>query len=718
MYGNIKLTYNNITDEEVTMLSEKAGISKLLSKVFISWGINDIEYIKKFLKPSIEDMHNPFMLKDMKKAVKRIKQSINNRESVVIYGDYDIDGITAVSMLYMFLKEHGVNVGFYIPDRLDEGYGLSIEAADRILKSMPSLVITVDCGVTAVDEVEYIKSKGIDVIITDHHECGDVLPDACAVVNPCRNDCDYPFKELSGAGVIYKLINAVCIEMGVVFEYKKYIELAALGTIGDVVSLTGENRVLAGYGIREIQNTSNVGLKMLLENSGIKNEVLNSRTIGYVIGPRINAAGRMGDARRAVRLFITDDEKEAYEIVQDLNNENRLRQSIQEEILKKAVEIIKKDNIAKTDKVIVVYGKDWHPGIIGIVASKITESYNRPSIVISDENGEGRGSCRSIKGFDISDALNFCGEFLIRHGGHELAAGLSIYMGKIELFRNRINEYASNILDNEYLEPSLKIDAYLTGSELDIKAVKELDLLKPYGMGSPVPVFAIKKAKIKLIKTVGDGKHLKLIFKYNGKDLDAIGFNMGDLIERFKVNDIIDAVFSLKINSWNSSENVSMVLKYICINNDAEEKAGFLRELDKYIEFEKTKDYNKVNEIMIKAGFEDTEEIIPGRKDLAAVYMYLKNNCNGENIHIIDDIEVFAQNVADWFKTDMNFFKVKKSIQIFEELELVSSTPLEQNKTAVKIMESNGMKKDLQKSKIYRELQEIETEIRTMIGKV
>jgi len=718
MYGNIKLTCNNITDEEVTMLSEKAGISRLLSKVFLSRGINDIEYIKMFLKPSTENMHNPFMLKDMKKAVKRIKQSINNKESVVIYGDYDIDGITAVSMLYMFLKEHGVNVGFYIPDRLDEGYGLSIEAADSILKLQQDLVISVDCGVTAVDEVEYFKSKGMEIIITDHHECGDVLPDACAVVNPCRNDCDYPFKELSGAGVVYKLINAVCIEMGVAFEYKRYIELAALGTIGDVVSLTGENRILACYGIREIQNTSNIGLKKLLENSGIRNEILNSSTIGYVIGPRINAAGRMGDARRAVRLFITDNEKEAYEIVQDLNNENRLRQSIQEDTFKIAVDIIEKGDIAKKDKVIIVCGKGWHPGIIGIVASKITESYNRPSIVISDENGEGRGSCRSIKGFDISDALKYCGEFLKRYGGHELAAGLSIDMKMTEPFKKMINKYASNILDNKFLEPSLKIDAYLTGTEIDIKAVKELELLKPYGMGNPVPVFAVINAKIKLIKTVGDGRHLKLILDCKGNEFDAIGFNIGNLIENYGVNDIIDAVFSLKINSWNSSENVSMVLKHLCISNDEEEKARFLHEFDKYIEFEKTKDYNKVNEMMVKAGFEVTDEIIPERKDLAAVYMYLKNNCNKEQVHVIDDIKVFAKDIADWFKTDMNFFKAKKSIQIFEELELISSTQLAQNKTAVKIMENNGTKKDLQKSKIYRELQEIGNEIKAMAEKV
>jgi single-stranded-DNA-specific exonuclease len=710
---NTRWTCRYTNDNEVELLSEKAGISVLLAKVFLSRGISDAGVIKSFLNPSIEDMHDPFLLKDMDKAVKRLEASIRNGETVAIYGDYDVDGITSTSMLYMFLSEHGINTSVYIPDRLDEGYGLSIEGADRIMENNPSLVVTVDCGVTAIEEIEYIKSKGIDVIITDHHECKDSLPDAYAIINPWRKDCDYPFKELSGAGVVYKLINAVCLKMEYGCEYVKYIELAALGTIGDVVPLTGENRIIVSFGLPKIQNTANMGLRTLVGNSGIRDRAVTCSTVGYIIGPRINAAGRMGDAERAVRLFVTEDKDEAYGIVQDLNSENTLRQSIQEKVFKEAAEIIETDELIKNSLVIVVAGKDWHPGIIGIVASKIMEKYNRPSIVISIENNEGRGSCRSMEGFDVFKALSFCGDILIKYGGHELAAGLSLDIGRLDSFRKRINEYAAGIPEQQYMGTMVKVDACLSQKDINMDSVRQLELLGPYGAGNPVPLFVFKNAEISSIRTVGDGKHLKMILDCEGEKIDTIGFNMGDLIERYSVSDRIDAVFSLEINSWNHSQKIQMVLKHIRINKDTEKKNRYLYELDKYIEPGRIKDYNKVNEILAKACFEGDKDIAPDREDLAAVYMYLKKN--GDSKHIISDMYAFAQSISCSFRINMNYFKAKKSIEIFEELGLVSSKPLAGDKVAVEVMENKGVKKDLEQSKLFMELQDLKTMVITNI---
>lgn len=715
-----------ISDIEVERLSREAGISRLIARVFLSRGVSDAGYIRKFLNPSLSGLHDPFLLKDMGKAVDRIIQAVRSREKIVIYGDYDVDGVTSTSILKMFLSRQGADVDFYIPDRIDEGYGLSISAIDKILQSNPSLIITADCGISAVEEIKYINDKLVDIIVTDHHECKAVLPDAYAVINPCRPDCSYPFKELAGVGVAYKLVNALSIKMNLRDEHNDYLDLVALGTIADVVPLTGENRIIAKHGIPRIESTNNLGLRTLIESSGLKDKPLNSFGVSFVIAPRVNAAGRIGDAGRAVKLFTTDDEKEAFDIAAELNDENRFRQDTEGEIFQQAVDMIESEIDLDKEKVLVVAGEAWHHGVIGIVASRITEKYYRPSILISREGDTGKGSGRSIEGFNLFKALSHCEGFLERFGGHELAAGLTLQIGNLDKFRKMINAYADSILSHDDLMPKIRIDAYINSEDINIENILELEMLAPFGSGNPEPVFGYDGFKINDIRTVGDNKHLKLRLEDNGFYVDAIGFKMGHLCEAFNAGDTLDAAFSLEINSWNSTQKAQINLKDIKPNEEVIIKNNYFYSLDKYIESAKLNDYNIDNEFLKKIeslgrvlsgsmncfsqeefNLPQLEEIIPERRDLAAVYQYLKANAKEQMV--IDDLFVFAKKVAYSYKICMNYFKVKKSIEIFEELNLLKTEPAGKYGMSIAIINNVKEKTNLENSTLYRKLQTLKS---------
>ncbi len=702
-HGEVLWIYNKYEDSEVEELSRRLGISRLLAKVFLSRGIRDGEYIGKFLNPSIESLHDPFLLRDMDRAVERVARAVKSGEKILIYGDYDVDGITSTSMLYDFLSGLGAQVEYYIPDRFEDGYGLSAGAIEKFIARRPSLVITVDCGITSVDEVEMLKENGMDVVIADHHECREMLPAAWAVVNPNRPDCSYPFRELAGVGVVYKLICGICARLGLGDAHLRYLDLVALGTVADVVSLTDENRVVVKYGLEMLQGTVRPGLKALIEVSGLKNKKIDSWSIGFVLAPRINAAGRMGDASRAVRLLTTRDKEEAYKIAAELNEENRYRQEVENDILNQASGIIDSDESLKKSRVLVVAGEGWHEGIIGIVASKLMERYYKPVILISVEGEYGKGSGRSPEGFNLFKALCSCGQLLERFGGHEFAAGLSIRADMIDGFRQAVNSYADSVTEGKELVPSLKIDVVLDKEDITVENVRELELLSPFGAGNPSPVFAYRRIGVRDIRTVGDNRHLKMTLQDGEFCIDAIGFNMGDLCRNFGEADLLDVACSLQINSWNNAETVQLNLKCIKLCEEWLEKNRFYYMLDKSIVFKDTNDYNKdITNVTKVLSFEDIDGLIPERSDLAALYRYLRA-AGGLPVRI-DDLFSFSRRISRSLRLDFNFFKLKKSLEIFQELGLTENEPYGEYGMIVKFNQG-ARKTDLEKSVLYKTLQ-------------
>jgi len=518
--------------------------------------------IENLCKKLLERLYDPFLLKDMRRGVDRINSAIKNNEKITIYGDYDADGVTSTSILYMYLKEKYTNVDFYIPDRVDEGYGINPKALDKIKKSGTMLIITVDTGVTAMAEVEYAKELGMDVIITDHHECKQTVPDCCAIIDPKQSDCNYPFKELAGVGVVFKLIHALDDNKDLDSLIKKYMSLVCLGTIADVAPLIDENRVLVILGLKYFSNSNNAGIDALLEVTSLKGKEVTAGNIGFVIAPRINAAGRLGSANKSVELFLCGDSNRAIEIAHELTAENKSRQSMEQEIFEEAVDIIEKNRLQ--DKSIIIVAKEnWHHGVIGIVSSKITLKYCRPSILISIDGDTGKGSGRSISNFNLFEALTYAGDTLSKFGGHSLAAGLSISSSNIKQFGLKINEYANRVLKPDDFIPSLYIDYKLASDDINISTVENLKLLEPFGMGNPTPVFAFCSTRIKSIATMSDGKHLKIVLARDGASLEVIGFDYGYLAKELKVCDKVDVAGSLNVNTFKDEKKLQLIIKDI-----------------------------------------------------------------------------------------------------------------------------------------------------------
>lgn len=710
------------SDIEIKRLSAGAGISGLMSSILLNRGITDIDEVYKFLHPELKDLHDPFMLKDMDKAVDRIITAVNGRESITIYGDYDVDGVTSTSLLYRFLKELGIDALYYIPDRLEEGYGLSVPAMDKIKTTGTQLVITVDSGISAFDEIAHANSIGMEVIVTDHHECREQLPEALAVVNPCREDCNYPFRELAGAGVVFKLIQALSMRLSLGKLYLKYIDLAALATIADVVPLAGENRIIAKYGLEAIAITKNPGLSALIDVAGLTGKTLNTYSVGFGIAPRINAAGRVGDAERAVRMLVTDDTVEAGKLACELDSENKSRQEIEAEIFKQVVQIVESDIDLGTEKVIVAAGEGWHHGIIGIVASKITERYYRPSILISLEDGIGKGSGRSIEGFNLFKALTNCESFLDRFGGHELAAGLALKAENLPLFRRAMNEYADREIKEEDLVPRIKIDALVEPEDISVERAEELELLAPFGAGNPGPVLAYNCLRINDIRTVGEGKHLKLRLCSSSDTFDAIGFNLGEELSAISGFGSINAAFSMEINCWNNSRKVQLNLRDIkpfAAKTQVTEKQYHSRskiqdkdyyvKLDKNIVFDGLNEYNINNSLPENLNKSNVRDIIPERDDVGAVYKYLKGSCSGKLE--TDDLFSVARLISEKYKTSINYFKLSKSIQILKELGLLEDMRIGETGVRIDLVEDGSRKTSLEKSVTFMGLQEMKKNV-------
>ena len=557
---NKKWQIYQIDEAKVEEIAKNYNINKLLATILVNRDIIEQGQIKKFLEPKRNDFYDPYQMPDMEIAVERIMKAIENEEKIIIYGDYDVDGITSVTVLKSFLEERGIKVGEYIPNRLEEGYGLNKKAIDKIVKDGNQLMITVDCGISAIEEVDYANQLGIETIITDHHEPGNELPKAIAVVDAKRKDNKYPFRNLAGVGVVFKLIQALGMRMGLAEkEYLKYLDIVCIGTISDIVPLVDENRVIVKLGLKLVEQTKNLGLKSIIQSSGYNQ--IDSNTVSFGVAPRINACGRMGHQEEALKLFLATDESEVSELTQKLNEYNKIRQETEKNIYNEAVEEIEKNKLYDKNT-IVVMKENWHHGVIGIVSSKITELYFKPSILLCEEGENGKGSGRSIPGFDLYEALTKCKQSIDKFGGHSMAIGINIKKDKFEEFKEELEKIAEEQNIKEIV-PILKIDAQIRLDDINKEMVESLKQLEPFGEENKMPVFAFRNLKINSIRALSEGKHLKLTLKDNKNIVNAIGFNLGELSNEYKIGDKVDVVGNLEINTFNGVSNIQINIKDI-----------------------------------------------------------------------------------------------------------------------------------------------------------
>lgn len=557
-------------------LAANLRISPILAQMLINRGVRSISSAERFLRPELTDLEDPMLLPDMEKATKRINSAICNAEKIVIYGDYDVDGISGTALMSKCLDMVCANVSYYIPERLEEGYGLNPEAIKRLAKEGANVIITVDCGINSCLEAVIAKQYGIDLIITDHHEPGDLIPDAFAVVNPKLESSQYPFRELSGAGISFKLAWA----LGQTFsngkrvsqEFRDFllsaIGLAALGTIADVVPLHGENRIISKFGLEAIQYTDDLGIRALIRAVNLEDEVLNPNHIGFRLGPRLNAAGRIGNAAIAVELLTTKDGKRANEIAIFLEEKNKKRQKIQADMFELAMEKLRTEVDLTTSPAIILSDDSWHPGVVGVIASKLAEKYFRPAIMFGITNGIAHGSARSIPAFHILKALEIFKERFISLGGHSQAAGIKIYKDELEDFKEAFNKTASSILQVEDLIPILPIDLEIPLFAISKSLIAEVSRLAPYGEGNPQPILSATNLRIAgSPRRVGPGgQHLSFFVREGNTSYKAIAFGSGDKCDSLQKNGGYCALaYMPKINRWMDTENLELEVKDIKI---------------------------------------------------------------------------------------------------------------------------------------------------------
>ncbi len=545
-----KWTLKDTPDKNnVLALADSLNISAVLASLLIQRGVTNFFEAKAYFRPNLETIHDPYLMSDMAKASNRVIDAITNNEKICVYVDYDVDGTCSASLLYQFLKELGANVYVYIPQRLTEGYGLSFDGIKKVKEDDVDLIISVDCGITAVDEIDYANSLNIDTIICDHHQPKEALPKAYAILDPLKPGCDYPFKYLSGAGVAFKLARAVSDRFGKKEMVFKYLDLVALAGAADIVPLIDENRVLVRAGIEQINNNPRPGIKALIKTARMEAGNLSAGQIVFTIAPRINAVGRLGDANRAVELFNTNSYEEAEQLAKVLESENLERRKIDEVTFSHALELINEIENFDSNLGIVLHNDNWHPGVVGIVASRLVEKFYRPTIMLTTVDGVAKGSARSISGFDIYEALEECKDLLIQFGGHKAAAGLEIEIDNIEEFTKRFNDYLSKNLKEDDIVPEIKVDANISLSEITPKFVRVLEQFAPFGPGNMRPVFWAENVKVVTTPRIVGTNHFIATFAQNGTDkvFDAIGFNLGRFVNEVeKDTDLMDIVFTIE----------------------------------------------------------------------------------------------------------------------------------------------------------------------------
>lgn len=604
-----------VNKERAIAMANRLEIPPLLAMMLDIRGITKEEDVINFLQEN-KDFSDPFLMKDMDKAVERITTAVENGEKICVYGDYDADGVTSTSLLYSYLRDSlGADVMFYIPTRTGEGYGMNKGAVDKIHSQGVTLIITVDNGISAREEIDYANTLGIDTVITDHHMPSGAIPKAVAVVNAHQKDDKSPFKDFSGVGVAFKLVMAIEGEYADVDSLlENFSDIATLGTIGDIVPLVGENRTLVKNGLRHIQNSDRIGINAMKRESGIAEKEINSSNVAFTLVPRINAGGRLGSSEKSVNLLLTEDEDEAVTIADKLGMDNRERQSIEKEILASIDEEVRRTPNIVNDKILVFAGKGWHQGVVGIVASRIKEIYDKPTIIIGiDDDGVARGSGRSVEGFSLCDAVFACGEHLTHFGGHPMAVGISLEKEKINDFRKAINAYCKDIKMPYNI---LHIDCKLNPNQLDLSILDCLSYIEPCGASNPSPIFGLYNMTVIATKEIGNGKHMRITLSRGQGQVPvyAVYFNHNFQSCSYRNGDIVDVAVSLDRNIYNGQENLSVIIKDIKYSqSNNEELIDSERIFDKFAKrYKLTK-----NEVM---------SILPTRNDFAYVYRFLKQN--------------------------------------------------------------------------------------------
>ncbi len=554
--------------EVVSKLKSELKVSETIARLLAIRGITTFDKAKDFFRPTISMLHDPFLMQDMDKASVRLAEAIRNQEKVLVYGDYDVDGTTATSIVYTFLKQFGVDAHYFIPHLFKDGYGISVDGINKALELGASLIVSVDCGITAIEEAKFAKEKGLDLIICDHHNAGDVIPDALAVLDPKRPDCNYPFDGLSGAGVAYKLVQAALIKLGLpASNGNQFLDLVAISIASDIVPIVDENRVLMREGLKFLNNTTRKGLQALLKLIHLEPGKISTSQIVFSIGPRLNAAGRMGDAGIAVELLIAEDDETAKKRAQELEKINLVRRTTDSDTMEQALnQIDSKINLDKRSA-LVLHDSDWHLGVIGIVASRIVDLYSRPTIMLSTVDGLVKGSARSIRGFNIYDALKQCEDLLLQFGGHEYAAGLTLEQENLKDFIKRFCEITDCDLSMEDLKPELIIDSDLDLSHVNLKFWKILNQFEPFGPNNMRPIFSSKGLRVVGTPSVVGNGHLKMRVAQNGSAVfDAIGFNMHEYLPAIRDSEAFDMAYVLEENTWRKRTTLQIRIKDININ--------------------------------------------------------------------------------------------------------------------------------------------------------
>ena len=666
--------------ERAAAFAQTYGVPFFLAMLMNIRGLDDAAHLREFLGEG-EPLSDPFLLKDMDKAAARITRAVDNMEKIAVYGDYDADGVTSTAMLYSYLETRGADVIFYIPQREGEGYGMNMGAVEYLKEQGVSLIVTVDNGISSVQEVARANELGIDVVITDHHRPQEILPDAVAVVDAYRPDDTSPYKHFSGVGVAFKLLMALEDGAGDVEDLlEAYSDLAAIGTIGDIVPLTGENRTLIRAGLERLSQSDRPGVQALLENAGIAGKVLTSTNVAFTLVPRINATGRMGAPERAVRLLISGYEEEAEVLSEEICADNEERRRVEAEIAEAAFADIEAKGYMK-DRVVVVDGENWHHGVIGIVASRVTERCGKPCMIISRGETEAKGSGRSIEGFSLFEAICACGDLLIKFGGHPMAAGITLKPENIEAFRKRINRYAAEHFPQMPTQ-TVTLDCKLNPAALSVSMAQSLTQLEPFGNGNPQPVFGLFNMELSNVTPVGGGGHLRLTLEKNGAVITAMRFNTKPEELPYHIGDKIDLAVQLEAREFRGQPSLTVIvrdMKFAAFNT--EKNIASLASFEKW----------QRGEVL---SAEDKNRLYPDRACLAAIYRALRT-VNGKET---DQVRFVSQ-----FGKDMTLGLFKTALLVFEERGLVHSEIADDTITAT-LIETSG-KTDITRSPVLLALQ-------------
>lgn len=706
-------------DAKINNIAKTLKVSCAVARLLYNRGYSDAASAGAFLCADDTSLHDPYEMKDMRHAVIRILEAVQNGEKITIYGDYDVDGVTSVTLLYTYLSSLGATVDYYIPVRAKEGYGLSNPAIDSLKQFGTQLMVTVDTGITAVNETEYARSIGIDVVITDHHECHGELPNACAVVNPHRPDCQYPFKELAGVGVVFKLICA-CelmrhpdVDAGqcVARICDKYLDLVAMGTVADVMPLSDENRYIVKKGLAAIEETDRVGLAALIEAATRPNTIekvapkkrkINSGFVSFSLAPRINAAGRINSASKAVELLLETDEDIAAQKAEELCEINSERQRQENCIAEQAYAMIEQTCDLENDRVIVLDNDTWQQGIIGIVSSRITEKYGLPSILISFDGSMGdepayddigKGSGRGVKGMNLVDALDHCGDLLVQFGGHELAAGLSVKRCNIDDFRKRINDYAREKLGDDELGVTVTADCEITLDEIDISTVEDISRLEPFGVANPTPLFVVRNLVLDKVIAMGGGRHSKLLLSSGHNSIQAVCFGMAASAMDLYPGERVDILCQPSINEFRGKSSVQLIVQDVKLNEDL--SASYCLEREKY------------KKLMSGEKLERLYDIIPNRAEMAEIYKFfrLENTC-GRSLF---NYRSLRSQLSERLGCFIDGFKLRVMVRILDDINVCELDEQPNDYFYLEVCK-NASKTNIEESATYKRLASMRAE--------